>query len=156
MKLIALAAAALLPMFATQPAFAFKWIYLREAKELIGSTSEEEGDTDFRATCRAGGKAEIGIGAAEGIGTGEGELVSVTLTASAQTLTIDGHSRKSPNFEMTAGVELRTEVDAKDAVFRLLGESGAIRVSGKTIKATWPANGRAAATRAFVKACFQR
>ena len=154
MKLIASSSFALSLMFVTQPAFAFSWTYLGQSKELIGSTGEDEGDTDFRAACRPGGKAEIGIGAAEGIGAGEGEAVSVRLAAGAQTLTIGGHSRKSPNFEMTAGVELQTVLDAKHALFRLLAEPGAIKVSGKTIKATWPATDRAAATRAFVKTCF--
>src|SRR5215510_10007081 len=83
------------------PAFAYDWIYLDESKTLIGWTGEEEGDTDFRATCKDGGKAQIGIGATPGIGEGKGEAVSVTLTAGTQTLTIDGKSGNSPNFEMT-------------------------------------------------------
>jgi hypothetical protein len=154
MRLIVPALAAVMLSPAAAPAFAFGWTYVAENKTLIGSTGEDEGDTDFRATCKAGGKAEIGIGAQENIGTGEGEAVSVTLAAGTRILTIDGHSGKSPNFQMTAGVELQTEVDAKHAVFELLAGPGAIKVTGKTIKATWPAAGRAAATKAFSKACF--
>jgi hypothetical protein len=147
----ALAAAAL--TLAASPALAFDWSYVSETKELIGTTGEEEGDTDFRASCLAGGKANIGIGAAEDIGKGEGEAVSVTLTAGATSLTIEGKSGKSPNFEMTAGVELQTQVDGGHAIFTLLGEKGAIKVTGP-IKTTWPEKGRVAATKAFVKACF--
>jgi hypothetical protein len=135
------------------PAFAYDWIYLDESKTLIGWTGEEEGDTDFRATCKDGGKAEIGIGAQPGIGEGKGEAVSVTLTAGAQTLTIDGKSGNSPNFEMTGGVELQTNVDGKHQIFALLLGKGAIKVT-KPIQANWPEKGRAAATKKFQKACF--
>ena len=146
-----LSAAAL--MFAATPAFAFDWIYVAESKTLIGWTGEEEGDTDFRATCKAGGKAAIGIGAETNVGKGEGEAVSATLTLGARSLTIGGHSGKSPNFEMTGGVELQTDVDASHAIFAMLGDKGAIKVTAP-FKTTWPEKGRAAATKAFVTACF--
>jgi hypothetical protein len=136
-----------------RPALAFNWTYFAETKELIGTTGEEEGDTDFRATCKAGGKADIGIGAAEGIGKGEGETVSVTLATGMTSLKIDGKSAQSPNFQMTAGVELQTTVDSAHPIFALLGATGSITVSGP-IKATWPAKDRAAATMTFAKACF--
>ena len=153
MKLIAPILAAALMTLATAPAHAFSWMYVGESKELIGSTGEEEGDTDFRATCKAGGKAEIGIGAAEGVGKGEGEAVSVALAAGASALTLEGKSGKSPNFEMTAGVELQTEVDSKHAIFALLSGKGAIKVTAP-FKTSWPDKGRAAATKKFVHACF--
>ena len=154
MRLTAPALAAVVLTFAATPGFAFNWMYLPDTKELIGSTGEDEGDTDFRATCKAGAKAQIGIGAQENVGTGEGEAVSVTLAAGAKSLTVEGKSGKSPNFQMTAGVELQTDVDASHAIFALLGEKGAIKVMGKTMQATWPPAGRAAATKSFTKACF--
>ncbi|MBI1213908.1 MAG: hypothetical protein GC190_20795 [Alphaproteobacteria bacterium] len=153
MKYLTPALAALMISFATSPAFAFDWHYYSENKALIGSTGEEEGDTDFRATCKDGGKAEIGIGAQENIGKGEGEAVSVMLASGSRSLTIDGTSGESPNFQMTGGVELQTMVDGGHAIFALLGDKGPIKVSGP-IKTTWPDKGRAAATAAFVKACF--
>lgn len=153
MRLLAPALALAALTLSASPAFAFSWSYFADGKELIGTTGEEEGDTDFRATCKGGGKAEIGIGAAEGIGKGEGEAVSVTLAAGATSLTIDGKSGQSPNFQMTAGVELQTTVDGGHAIFALLGEKGVIKVSGP-IKASWPEKGRAAATKSFLKACF--
>ena len=140
MKLIAPALAAATLLFVATPASAYSWLYVAETKELMGSTGEEEGDTDFRATCKPGGKAEIGIGAAEGIGKGEGDPVSVTLAAGAKSLTVQGKSGKSPNFEMTAGVELQTIVDGKHEIFALLGEKGAIKVSGP-ITTSWPPPG---------------
>jgi hypothetical protein len=153
MKLFAPTLAATTLLFAATPAAAYSWMYLTETNELIGSTGEEEGDTDFRATCKPGGKAEIGIGAADGIGKGEGEPVTVTLAAGAKSLTVQGKSGKSPNFEMTAGVELQTDVDGNHEIFALLGEKGTIKVT-VPIKTSWPADGRSAATKAFVKACF--
>jgi len=121
---------------------------------LIGSTGEDEGDTDFRATCKGAGNAELGIGAAEGVGTGAGEAVSLTLRSAARTMLIAGHSKQSPNFQMTAGVELVADVDKSNVVFQLLIDPGAIKVSGKAITTQWPAAGRAAAAKAFTKACF--
>ncbi len=151
-----LLASILVPIAGGMAQAQYLWTYVKDTKELIGSTGEEEGDTDFRATCKAGGHAEVGIGAETGIGDGNGEAVSVTLTSGTKTLKIDGKSRNSPNFQMTAGVELQTTVDGQHAIFQLLAESGAIKVSGQGKKATWPAAGRAKATASFVKACFGR
>lgn len=153
MKLIAPALAAAMLTFAATPAFAYSWLYLDEEKLLMGSTGEEEGDTDFRATCKGNGKAEIGIGAQPGIGKGEGEAVSATLIGGGKMLSIAGKSGKSPNFEMTGGVELQTEVDSKHEIFALLLGKGPIKVTAP-IKVTWAADGRAAATKEFQKACF--
>lgn len=138
----------------TASAYEYKWIYVGENKELLGMTGEDEGDTDFRATCQPNKHAAIGIGAAEDVGTGKGEAVSITLKAGTRTLRIDGKSHNSANFEMTGGVELETEVDGKHEVFELLAGPGTIKVAGTTRPASWPDKGRAAATKKFVKACF--
>jgi hypothetical protein len=153
MRLIIATACAMLSVAAT-PALAYNWMYIEENKSLIGSTGEEEGDTDFRATCKASGKAEIGIGAAQDVGTGEGEGVSVKLTAGKRVLTIQGLSGQSPNFQMTGGVELQTQVDGKHEIFQLLADKGTIKMSGGKRAASWLATGRAAATKTFMKACF--
>ena len=152
MMLAALALAAL-PAQAAAPAVS--WSYIAETRELIGSTGEDEGDTDFRATCKAGGKAELGIGAVDGIGSGGGEAVSVTLANADGTLTVHiaGVSKHSLNSEMTGGVELVAAADKTHAVFTLLAAPGPIKVSGP-LTTQWPATGRAAATKAFMKACF--
>ena len=150
---LALAGAVLVAL--PSPALAaFSWTYFGDSKDLIGSTGEDEGDTDFRATCKGGGRAEIGIGAQESVGSGKNEAVSVTLASGARNVRIDGHSQNSPNFQMTAGTELRTDADKTHPVFQLLADPGPIKVSGKTLSATWPAAGRAAAAKAFTKACF--
>ena len=130
------------------------WHYIGESRELIGSTGEDEGDTDFRATCKPGATAELGIGAEENVGTGAGEAVSLTLASGARSVRLDGHSKQSPNFQMTGSVELVATVDKTHAIFQLLADPGAIKVSGKTISTTWPDRGRAAATKAFLTACF--
>lgn len=135
-------------------AFAYQWIYLADSKELMGSTGEEEGDTDFRATCKGNGKAVVGIGAQDGVGEGKGEAVSVTLASAKHSVKIDGRSGKSLNFEMTGGVELQAEVDAAHAVFQVLADAGAIKVTGAARPMSWPAAGRAKATASFMKACF--
>ena len=140
--------------FIPNTAFAYSWLYISERQELVGTTGEEEGDTDFRASCKANQHAELGIGAAEDVGTGKGEAVSITLRAGARSLRVDGASRNSPNFQMTAGVELQTVVDGKHEIFQLLTGPGTVKVTGATRPASWPAAGRAAATKAFVNACF--
>ena len=152
--MLAAPALAALPAQATP---AFSWMYIAESHSLIGSTGEEEGDTDFRATCKAGGKAELGIGAAQGVGTGGGEAVTVTLANADGTLTVHiaGVSKQSPNFQMTAAVELVAAADKTHAVFTLLAAPGPIKVSGP-LSPQWPATGRAAATKAFISACFGR
>ena len=150
----AVLATAIALAFVPNTAFAYSWMYISQEKELVGTTGEEEGDTDFRASCKANQHAEIGIGAEEDVGTGKGEAVSVTLKTGERTLRIEGTSHNSPNFEMTAGVELQTAVDGRHEIFQLLTEPGTIKVTGATRPASWPAGGRAAATKAFVHACF--
>ena len=82
--------------------------------------------------------------------------MTVTLANAGGTVTIhiEGVSKQSPNFQMTAGVELVATADKTHAVFQLLSGAGAIKVTGQKLATSWPAAGRAAATKAFTKACF--
>jgi hypothetical protein len=122
---------------------------------LVGMwTAEEEGDTEFWAHCRKGGAIELGVGASSGVGKGTGDAVSLTLKSGTQSAKLEGKSRRSVNFEMTAGHELRAQTTANEPVFGVLATGGPISVTGSIEKPiTWPARGLKAKVAAFLAAC---
>jgi hypothetical protein len=64
----------------------------------------EEADTDFWASCRKAGDVDIGIGANAGVGKGQREPVTLQLVgAAARVATLQGVSRRSADYQMTAG-----------------------------------------------------
>jgi hypothetical protein len=142
----------------TTAAFAdFRWIFNKQPRiELIGMdvvAGDDSTDTQFRATCRTGGRAEIGIGASHDLGSGNGEPVSVEITSGSKRTTLTGRSRKSPNFEMTGGTELRKIVSLKHSLFGTLGNGATIRVSGPQLALEWPPTGLKQKLAAFRKGC---
>jgi len=130
----------------------FRWSFLKEDRSLVGREEVEEGDHAFHATCSAPGMVQLGIGADIGAGSGEGEKVSITLTTSNSSTRLDGFSRRSANFEMTAGIELQATVRLTHPVFQLLLDPGVVKVTGD-LQNSLPAAGRAAATGSFIEAC---
>ena len=120
---------------------------------LQGMPSVSESDTEFWARCRPDGMIELGVGANSGVGTGKGETVTLQLTSAGVSAKLTGMSRNSINFQMTAGTELRTEVDRNDTVFRVLGTGQSISVGGTIKPAIWPVKGLRAKLDAFLKAC---
>jgi hypothetical protein len=150
---IVLLAGMLAPAFAAD---SVNWTFSKKDGRpyLMGLSAEEEGDTEFWAHCRKGGTIELGVGAHSGVGKGAGEAVSVTLKSGTQTAKLDGKSRKSENFEMTAGQELRVETTAADPVFAVMATGKPIAVTGSVDKPVkWPATGLKAKAAAFLAAC---
>ena len=130
----------------------FLWTFHAESRALIGMEQVEEGDYAFHAVCISPGTVKLGIGAASGVGKGEGEKVRVTLSTASHSVRIDGTSRNSANFEMTAGVELQATVPVTHPLFQLLVDPGPVKATG-ALRQTWPAPGRATATKKFLAAC---
>src|SRR5215207_2419141 len=77
---------------------------------LGGMPDEPEVDYEFWAHCRADGSIEVGAAAEAHVGKGRGEAVTLKLASAGKSATLTGVSRKSENFEMTGGVELRAVV----------------------------------------------
>jgi hypothetical protein len=120
---------------------------------LQAMSSEPETDRQFWAHCRAEGGIDIGMGAESNVGEGNEELVTLTLTSAGATAVLAGNSRKSVNFQMTAGVELQAKVMRDDAVFKVLATGAPIAVSGSMKPVTWPVKGLKAKVAAFLQAC---
>ncbi|HZQ11589.1 MAG TPA: hypothetical protein VFB31_02135 [Pseudolabrys sp.] len=152
LPIVIAAALALAPAMASAEV---QWRLLKQHGQpyLQGMPDESESDNEFWALCRAGGAIEVGIGADSNVGKGEGEPVSVTLTSAGARATVNGRSRKSMNFEMTAGTELQTQVSRDDALFKVLAAGQPITVAGSIKTATWPAKGLKAKVAAFLAAC---
>jgi hypothetical protein len=115
----------------------------------------EEADTDFWASCRKPGGVEIGIGANTGVGKGEREPVTLQLVgAAARVATLQGVSRRSADYQMTAGTELRAAVTLGDPLFAVLAAGGSIKVTGSIARPlTLDVRGLATRLDAFMHAC---
>ena len=120
---------------------------------LQGLSGVEEGDEEFWLQCRADKAVDLGAGGETGVGTGKGEAVTLTLSSDGKTAKLSGTSRNTRNFQMTAGVELRTKVSRDDPVFAVLATGKAIKVTGSIKPVTWPVKGLKAKVAAFLQAC---
>ena len=115
----------------------------------------EEADTDFWASCRKAGDVDIGIGANTGVGKGQREPVTLQLVgAAARVATLHGVSRRSADYQMTAGTELRATVTLGDPLFAVLAAGGSIKVTGSIARPlTLDVRGLATRLDAFMRAC---
>jgi hypothetical protein len=120
---------------------------------LGGMPNEPEVDYEFWAHCRANGSIEVGAAAEAHVGKGRGEAVTLKLASAGKTISLKGVSRKSENFEMTGGVELRAVVSREHPLFAVLATGKPITVSGPIKPMTWPVKGLSARTAQFLKAC---
>ena len=120
---------------------------------LQASSGEVEVDKEFWAHCRADGSIEVGVGANTSVGEGNGEPVTVTFASAGTMTTLAGNSRKSADFQMTTGTELRTKITRDDTLFKVLTAEKSIAVSGSIKSATWPVTGLKAKVAAFLQAC---
>ncbi len=99
---------------------------------LVGFSGEYEGDNVFSARCRRDGLIDLSVGAHQEIGTGNGERVRLRLESGDRVVTLVGVSRRSPDFEMTNGTELRAVTNSNDLLFDLLASGSPIAVTGST------------------------
>lgn len=121
---------------------------------LQGFSGEYEGDNVFWALCRSTGIVDVGAGADSGVGKGTGEKVSLTLSSAGRSVSLQGSSRKSENFELTGGTELRTTVSIKNDLFLILKSGKPIKVVGSIEKPTpWSVDGLMMSVGAFLTAC---
>jgi hypothetical protein len=91
-------------------------------------SDESESDTLLRATCVAGGRVDLRLGATFQIGRGKLEPVTVSLTAGNRTTILKGISVESPDIEMTGGTELLTTLPSDHRAFNILAQAGSIRI----------------------------
>ncbi len=120
---------------------------------LQGFSGVEEGDVEFWLQCRADKAIDLGAGGDTNVGEGTGEAVTLTLASDGKTAKLNGTSQQTRNFQMTAGVELRTKVSRDDPVFAVLATGKAIKVTGSIKPVTWPVKGLKAKVAAFLQAC---
>lgn len=120
---------------------------------LQGYSDEIDGDNEFWARCRSDGSIDIGVGADSGAGSGVGDTVTLTLSSDEVSAQLTGPSRKSPNFQMTGGTELRTRISRDDAVFKVFVTGKPIRVAGFGRAVTWNTRELKANAEAFLAAC---
>ena len=132
-----------------------QWQFIKKQGRpyLQGAPSEPETDKQFWALCLADGGIDIGVGAESNVGEGNGEPVTLTLAVAGATAKLAGNSRKSANFQMTAGTELRARIKREDALFTVLAADKPIAVSGSIKSTTWPVKGLKAKVAAFLQAC---
>lgn len=124
---------------------------------LEARSTESESDASLRAFCGSAGAIELHVGANETVGKGEGDNVTLKLESDGRTATLAGKSRKSADFEMTAGTELVATVTAEDPVFALLTSDKAVKLTGSIrAPATWAPKGMRAAVEKFLAACKGR
>jgi hypothetical protein len=120
---------------------------------LQGHGGEYEGDDDLWLRCRADKAIDVGAGAESEVGKGKGETVKLTLTSAGKTATLSGVSRRSENWEMTGGTELRTRITRDDPLFAVLATGKPIAVTGPIKPKTWAVKGLKTQLAAFLKAC---
>jgi hypothetical protein len=124
---------------------------------LQGYSDEIEGDNEFWARCRPDGSIDIGVGADSGVGSGIGDTVTLTLSSDEVSAQLTGPSRKSLNFQMTGGTELRARISRDDAVFHAVFQvfvtGKPIRVAGIGRSVTWQTKGLKANAEAFLASC---
>jgi hypothetical protein len=120
---------------------------------LQGYSDEMEGDNEFWARCRSDGSIDIGVGADSGIASGVGGDAALTLSSADVSANLTGPSRKSVNFMMTGGIELRARISRDDAVFQVLVTGKPIKVAAFGRSVTWQTTGLKANAEAFLASC---
>ncbi len=108
---------------------------------LQGMPDEPEVDTELWAHCRTDGRFDVGMAAEANVGKGRGEPVALTLSSAGTNAKVAGVSRKSENFEMTSGVELRATVARDDKLFAVLATGKPVTVSGPIKPLQWNVKG---------------
>ena len=123
---------------------------------LQGQPDAPETDAELWLHCRPDGRIDVGMAAEAGVGKGEGEPVALALRSAGQSATVSGVSRKSENFEMTAGIELRATVSRGDKLFAVLSTGRSIAVTGPIKPLNWPVQGLKSKIAQFLKSCGRR
>lgn len=132
-----------------------RWTFTRQPAEVLGMPAgEEEADDVLRLTCLKGGVVQIGLGGYNSIGKGKSEPLSVTLASGTQSVTLNGKSVRSKNFEMTGAFELRADLAPGDTkpLIGVLTAGQPIRVSG-ALKEKWSVKGLKPIVERFSAAC---
>ena len=106
-------------------------------------------------TCKTGGKIELGVGADVSVGKGKGEAVRLTARSGGETVPLDGVSRKSVNFEMTAAYELVKLTDAQDPLIQLLRKGKPVQFTGAGVKFTLTTDAFDKQFARFTQACVK-
>lgn len=135
-----------------------RWTATRQnPAEVLGMPAgEEEADDVLRLTCLRGGTVQVGLGAYKSFGKGRGEPVSVKLASGAQSVTLNGKSVRSKNFEMTAAYELRADLAPGETtpLTGVLTAGTPIRVSGG-LTDNWSVKGLKAIVERFSAGCVK-
>lgn len=134
-----------------------RWTSTKQPAEVLGMPAgEEEADDVLRLTCLKGGTVQIGLGGYKSLGKGKGEPLSVTLASGTQSVTLNGKSVRSKNFEMTGAFELRADLAPGETqpLIGVLTAGAPIRVSGG-LKDKWPVKGLKPIVERFSAACVK-
>ena len=121
---------------------------------LVARSDEPESDASLRALCRTADAIEVRVGGREQVGKGKGDAVRLRFVSDGQQADVRGVSRRSDDFEMTAGTELVTELKASDPLFGVLRLGKPVTLSGSLKKTvTWAPSNMASAVKDFLTAC---
>lgn len=134
-----------------------RWTATRQPAEVLGMPAgEEEADDVLRLTCLKGGAVQVGLGGYNSLGKGRSEPLTVTLASGAQSVTLNGKSVRSKNFEMTGAFELRADLAPGDTkpLIGVLTAGQPIRVSG-ALKEKWSVKGLKPIVERFSAACVR-
>lgn len=134
-----------------------RWTSTKQPAEVLGMPAgEEEADDVLRLTCLKSGGARIGLGGYKSLGKAKGEPLSVTLTSGTQSVTLNGKSVRSKNFEMTGAFELRADLAPGDTkpLIGVLTAGQPIRVSGG-LTDKWSVKGLKPIVKQFSAACVR-
>lgn len=123
---------------------------------LQGMPNESEVDLEFWAHCRTDGRIDVGMAAEANVGKGKGEAVTLTLTSAGQSTKVSGISRRSENFEMTSGVELRATVSRGDKLFAVLATGKPVAVTGPIEPLEWDVKGLKPKVAALIAGCGKK
>ncbi|QLH72036.1 hypothetical protein [Rhodopseudomonas palustris] len=134
-----------------------RWTFTRQPAEVLGMPAgEEEADDVLRLTCLKGGAVQIGLGGYKSLGKGKGEPLSVALASGTQSVTLNGKSVHSKNFEMTGAFELRSDLAPGETkpLIGVLTAGAPIRVSGG-LNDKWSVKGLKPIVERFSVACVK-
>ncbi|NEW92145.1 hypothetical protein [Rhodopseudomonas sp. BR0M22] len=134
-----------------------RWTFTKQPTEVLGMPAgEEEADDVLRLTCLKGGVVQVGLGGYNSLGKGKSEPLSVTLASGTQSVTLNGKSVRSKNFEMTGAFELRADLAPGDTkpLIGVLTTGQPIRVSG-ALKEKWSVKGLKPIVERFSAACVK-
>ncbi|OPF93579.1 hypothetical protein I8G32_03077 [Rhodopseudomonas palustris] len=134
-----------------------RWTSTKQPAEVLGMPAgEEEADDVLRLTCLKGGAVQIGLGGYKSLGKGKSEPLSVALASGTQSVTLNGKSVHSKNFEMTGAFELRADLAPGEtkSLIGVLTAGQPIRVSGG-LKDQWSVKGLKPIVERFSAACVK-